>query len=141
MADKILYHSKRFTVTNAFLKTSLANRTYALRDVDYADLKRRALPVMAGLCGLFMAYALVFYAELYPGERLSIIGICALLILISSRIGTLTLHSHSFGMGNIPAITWEYRELKAVQRVVDQVLYEREKARAARAEKTGEGDV
>jgi hypothetical protein len=118
---RILFRSKRFTVTDKILRTP--RKTYALQEVDYVQVKRPLLMVSLALGALLLAWAGVFWDLLYSQERTFLVAGVLAMIAAASRIGTLVVHSLSLHGGDLEdAIIWDIGTVRAVRVALDETM-------------------
>jgi hypothetical protein len=123
MADDLL-RTRRFTVTKEFLRTP--RKTYALRDIDYVQVKRPAFILSVVLGGLLLAWAAVFWDVLYPVERIGLLTAVGITVTLSSRLGLLIVHSWSLRGGELEdAIVWDIATVRRVRDALDRAMMER----------------
>ena len=123
MADDLL-RTRRFTVTREFLRTP--RKTYALRDIDYVQVKRPAFILCVVLGGLLLAWAAVFWDVLYPVERIGLLTAVGITVTLSSRLGLLIVHSWSLRGGELEdAILWDIATVRRVRDALDRAMMER----------------
>ncbi|MGF1620885.1 MAG: hypothetical protein ACFCUR_09745 [Rhodomicrobiaceae bacterium] len=143
--SRILYQSARFTITENALRTP--RKTYALKDIDYVQIKRPVFILGVVLGGLLLAWAAMFWDLLHAGERLSLLMAPVLAIVIASRLGTLVVHSWSLRGGELEeAVIWDIATVRAIREALDTAMLERadHKRQTVRGEDSeeldGEGD-
>lgn len=123
MADD-LFRTKRFTVTREFLRTP--RKTYALEHIDYVQVKRPVFILSVVLGGLLLAWAMMFWDVLYPVERTGLVTAIGLVIVFSSRLGLLIVHSWSLRGGELEdAILWDIATVRRVRDALDRAMMER----------------
>jgi hypothetical protein len=123
MADDLL-RTRRFTVTREFLRTP--RKTYALRDIDYVQVKRPVFILCVVLGGLLLAWAAVFWDVLYPVERIGLLTVVGITVTLSSRLGLLIVHSRSLRGGELEdAIVWDIATVRRVRDALDRAMMER----------------
>lgn len=120
----ILFRSSRFTVSRGFLRTP--RKTYALREIDYVQVKRPYFLVALGFGALLLAWALVFHDLLYTHEWLLLIVGVASVVMLAASVGTLVVHSWSLRGGNLEgAIIWDIATVRKVRTAIDQAMLAR----------------
>lgn len=120
----ILFASTRFVVTETTLRTP--RKTYALKDVDYVQIKRPLFTLSVVLGGLLLAWAVMFWDLLYPGERGLLLAAPVLASLLASRIGTLVVHSWSLRGGELEeALIWDIATIRAIRDALDNAMLSR----------------
>jgi len=121
---RILFQSTRFTVTETTLRTP--RKTYALKDIDYIQVKRPIFILSLVLGGLLLAWTGMFWDLLYTGERVLLLAAIGVAVGLSSRVGTLVVHSWSLRGGELEdAIIWDIGTVRAVRDVLDQTMLRR----------------
>src|SRR5688572_13815802 len=118
---RVLFRSKRFTVTDKILRTP--RKTYALQEVDYVQVKRPLFMLSLGLGALLLAWAAVFWDLLYFQERAFLVLGVLITIAAASRVGTLVVHSLSLRGGDLEdAIIWDITTVRAVRAALDEAM-------------------
>lgn len=106
-----LFQRGQFLVTRNFLRTK--TRTYDLSRIEAYRLSRPLFVMALFLCGLVMAFTLRFVDLLYADEIFMILGVCAVIILITSQVATLSIISVSLrGNEMAEAVTWHVGTLQ-----------------------------
>ena len=122
--DRTLFHSSRFIVTSAFLRTP--RKTYKLQDIDYVQIKRPYLLLTVSVGALLFAWATAFGDLLHLHEWLLLVAAVLMTVGAASRLGTLVVHSWSLRGGELEdAIIWDIATVRAVRAAIDEAMLSR----------------
>ena len=120
MTGEVLFAGSGFEVTDKLLRTP--RKTYAIERIEYVSVERPLLlfaaPPAAGLLG----FAASFHRYLYPGEIVTLVGLCIGTIGLSLAVGTLRVHSLALRDEEVASSFGFISTLREVRRAVEHAM-------------------
>jgi len=119
---KVYYAGRRLAVTARAFRTP--SKTFVVRHIEKTQLRRPAAPFALALAGAVYGFLVAFDDVIYPHERLHMAWPPLLLLVLSTQLGVLTVHSKALGREG--AVVGLHRHLRRVRAAIDRALEDRQ---------------
>jgi len=119
--SRVYYAGRRLTVTARAFRTP--SKTFVVRHIEKTQLRRPAAPFALALAGAVYGFLAAFDDVIYAHERLHLAWPPLLLLVLSTQLGVLTVHSKALGREG--AVIGLHRHLRRVRAAIDRALEDR----------------